>query len=143
MIRFETTESVRMPRIDVAMERRWLTAVAERLGFGMGNVTYRFCNDEEILAANREFIDHDYFTDVITFDYTRCGKVGGDVLISLDTVESNAELLGVQYERELHRVIVHGVLHLCGINDKGPGEREIMEQHEDAALVLLDEMKDL
>lgn len=141
MIRFETTESVRMPEIDAGLVRRWLTAVAERHGFGMGNVAYRFCNDDEILSANREFIGHDYYTDVITFDYTRCSRVGGDVLISLDTVASNAQMLATSFMRELHRVIVHGVLHLCGINDKGPGEREVMERHEDEALDLLDQMR--
>ena len=77
-------------------------------------------------------------TSSITFDYTRGRRISGDLFISLDTVRSNAELVGAPYRRELHRVIIHGILHLCGINDKGPGEREIMEAHEDAALELLD-----
>ncbi|HBY16780.1 MAG TPA: rRNA maturation RNase YbeY, partial [Porphyromonadaceae bacterium] len=77
---------------------------------------------------------HDYYTDIITFDYTRRGRIGGDMVISLDTVASNAAGLGVGYDSELLRVIIHGVLHLCGINDKGPGEREIMEESENKAL---------
>ncbi|MDE6242505.1 MAG: rRNA maturation RNase YbeY, partial [Muribaculaceae bacterium] len=100
-----------------------------------------FCNDEHILKVNREFINHDYFTDVITFDYCRGNRVNGDIVISLETVASNAVLVGEAYDRELHRVIIHGVLHLCGINDKGPGEREIMEGFENQALNLLDTLK--
>ena len=93
---------------------------------------------------NRQYLQHDYYTDIITFDYCddelMMGKkdtISGDLFISLDTVRSNAELQGTTYEEELHRVIIHGVLHLCGINDKGPGEREIMEAAENKALALL------
>lgn len=87
---------------------------------------------------NREFLQHDYYTDIITFDYCRGRLLRGDMVISLDTVLTNSQAVGAPYGRELLRVIVHGVLHLCGINDKGPGEREIMEAHEDAALRLYD-----
>ncbi|MBP5680999.1 MAG: rRNA maturation RNase YbeY, partial [Bacteroidales bacterium] len=80
---------------------------------------------------------HDYYTDIITFDYTEGDKISGDLFISLDTVRSNAEQFHQSYEQELHRVIIHGILHLCGINDKGPGEREIMEKNENEALALL------
>ena len=83
------------------------------------------------------FLDHDYYTDIITFDDCTAAMLRGDMYISLDTVRSNAEMLGVDYDRELLRVIIHGVLHLCGINDKGPGEREIMEAAEEKALALL------
>ena len=79
---------------------------------------------------------HDYYTDIITFDYSAGAVLAGDLYISLDTVRTNAEMLGKNYDDELHRVLVHGVLHLVGINDKGPGEREIMEAAEDAALAL-------
>uniref|UniRef100_UPI00256EF197 rRNA maturation RNase YbeY n=1 Tax=Duncaniella freteri TaxID=2530391 RepID=UPI00256EF197 len=84
--------------------------------------------------------NHDYYTDIITFDYSRGRMISGDMFISLDTVATNAQAVGAEYARELHRVIIHGVLHLCGINDKGPGEREIMEGFEDKALAMLDEM---
>lgn len=141
-ISFETTDSVKMPSFDQALVREWLAAVAAGHGFDCGRLSYRFCNDDEILDCNIKFLGHDYFTDIITFDYTRGSRVAGDMLISLDTVESNSELVGCSFSREFHRVIVHGLLHLCGINDKGPGEREIMEAHEDEALELLRTMSE-
>lgn len=133
MITFQV-DGVVMPMIDEARVCRWLGVVAAAHSRELGNVNYCFCGDEEILRANREFLGHDYYTDVITFDYSSPKRVSGDVLISLDTVRTNAEAAGEGYDRELLRVIVHGVLHLCGIDDKGPGEREIMESHEDEAL---------
>jgi rRNA maturation RNase YbeY len=87
--------------------------------------------------VNRQYLKHDYYTDIITFDYTEGDKLSGDLFISLDTVRTNAEQFGQPYNTELHRVIIHGVLHLCGIDDKGPGEREIMEHNENEALSLL------
>ena len=92
--------------------------------------------DEKMLEMNREYLGHDYYTDVITFDYDEDDIVSGDIIISLDTVKSNAELYAKSYDEELHRVIIHGILHLCGINDKGPGEREIMERAENRALAM-------
>jgi metalloprotein, YbeY family len=99
-----------------------------------------FVDDEKILDVNNEYLGHDYYTDIITFDYDEGDVLNGDLVISLDTVRSNAELFKKTYEDELHRVIIHGILHLCGINDKGPGEREIMEENENKALALLKEM---
>lgn len=139
MIDFQV-EGVEMPDINQENVTQWLKAVVENHGKSLGNVAYRFCSDEVILDANNKYLGHDYFTDIITFDYTRKNRVSGDIYLSLDTVASNAEEIGVEYSRELLRVIVHGVLHLCGIDDKGPGEREIMEAHEDAALSLYDSM---
>ena len=133
MIEFETKD-VEMPLLDLGKVEKWLGEVAASHGRRIGNLNYLFCDDDEIIRVNREFLHHDYFTDIITFDYSHRDRVGGDLFISLDTVRSNAEDLGVAYERELLRVIVHGLLHLCGIDDKGPGEREIMEANEDAAL---------
>ena len=97
---------------------------------------YLFCDDEHILEVNREYLGHDYYTDIITFDYCEDDTLNGDLVISLDTVRTNAEMLGKDYDEELHRVIIHGILHLCGQNDKGPGEREQMEAAEDRALAL-------
>lgn len=128
---------VALPEIDFDMMRKWIVEVADSYGFKVGRLFYRFCSDEEILRVNREFINHDYYTDIITFDYTAPGRLSGDIIISLDTVASNAALLAVELTQELYRVIIHGVLHLCGINDKGPGEREIMEAAENRALSLL------
>lgn len=139
MIEFETKD-VPLPSLDFAKVDKWLGEVAASYDRRIGNLNYLFCDDEEILRVNREFLRHDYFTDIITFDYSRRDKVGGDLFISLDTVASNADDLGEKYERELLRVIVHGLLHLCGIDDKGPGEREIMEEAENRALSLWENM---
>lgn len=128
---------VDMPSFNVALVERWIEQVVQNHDRVLGPLTYIFCNDDKILEVNREFLRHDYYTDIITFDYSRSRMVSGDMFISLDTVASNAQLVGCDYQKELMRVIIHGVLHLCGINDKGPGEREIMEAHEDRALDLL------
>ena len=117
----------------------WLPKVAAQHSKQIGTLTYILTDDEGILAVNREFLEHDYYTDIITFDYSKRSMVSGDIYISLDTVATNAEQFNQNPLRELHRVIAHGLLHLCGINDKGPGEREIMEHHEDEALRLLQE----
>lgn len=130
-----------MPDIDAPLLEKWIAAVAKTHNRIVGPLTYIFCDDPKIIEVNRQFLNHDYFTDIITFDYSRGRMVSGDMFISLDTVLSNSELVGATYERELLRVIIHGVLHLCGINDKGPGEREIMESFENQALTLLDEIR--
>ena len=127
--------SLPVPPLDVARETAWLRRVVASHGRRLGEVNYVFCNDEEILDVNRRYLQHDYYTDIITFDYSAADVLSGDLYISLDTVRTNAELFGRPYDEELHRVLVHGVLHLVGINDKGPGEREIMEAAEDAGTV--------
>ncbi len=130
-------EGVEMPALDRPVIRRWIELVAGGFGKTVGNLTYIFCDDEKILQVNREFLKHDYYTDIITFDYSTHRRISGDMFISLDTVCSNAELFGRLYDDELKRVVIHGVLHLLGINDKEPGEREVMEHHEDEALQML------
>lgn len=135
------TEQVEFPEvIEKSIVEPWLAKVAASHNKILGTLTYILTNDEGILKINREFLQHDYYTDIITFDYSKRAMVSGDIYISLETVATNAEQFGQNPVRELHRVIAHGLLHLCGINDKGPGEREIMEQHEDNALQLLSEM---
>jgi rRNA maturation RNase YbeY len=136
MISFQS-EQIELPNIDQTRVREWIKKVALSYGKRVGEIAYFFCNDDRILAVNREYLQHDYYTDIITFDYCQGNRLSGDLFISLDTVRTNAEMLGTDYDTELHRVIIHGVLHLCGINDKGPGEREIMEAAEDKALALL------
>lgn len=133
MIDFQTV-NVEMPAINQALIRRWVADVAADYGRRVGDITYIFVDDEEILRVNQEFLQHDYYTDIITFGYNDGSRLSGDLFISLDTVRTNAEGLQATYEQELYRVIIHGVLHLCGINDKGPGEREIMEAAENRAL---------
>ena len=137
-------DGVKMPAIRRRDISAWIKAVAATYGKRVGDIGYIFCNDEKILEVNRQYLQHDYYTDIITFDYSDdallTGKkdtISGDLFISLDTVRTNAEQQGTTYDEELHRVIIHGILHLCGINDKGPGEREIMEREENKALKLI------
>lgn len=129
-------EGVKMPKIRKRENTAWIKAVAASYGKKVGEIAYIFVNDEKILEVNRQYLQHDYYTDIITFDYCEGDVISGDLFISLDTVRTNAEQVGATYEQELHRVIIHGILHLCGINDKGPGEREIMEVAENKALAV-------
>ena len=125
-----------MPPIKRRDTTRWLRTVAASYGCKIGELGYVFCDDDKILEINRQYLNHDYYTDIITFDYTEGPILNGDIYISLDTVRSNALQQHTDYTEELYRVIVHGVLHLCGINDKGPGERAVMQEAEDRALAL-------
>ena len=138
MITYQT-EGIRMPDIKKRPTTAWIRAVAATYGKRVGDVNYIFCNDERILEVNREYLQHDYYTDIITFDYTEDDVISGDLFISLDTVKTNSEQFATGYDEELHRTIIHGILHLCGINDKGPGEREIMEAAENRALEMRNE----
>ena len=133
MITYQT-DGIKMPAIKKRETTAWIRRVAASYGKTVGDVGYIFCNDERILEVNREYLQHDYYTVIITFDYTEGNTIGGDLFISLDTVKTNSEQFGTEYNEELHRTIIHGILHLCGINDKGPGEREIMEAAENRAL---------
>ena len=129
------TENIKMPRLDRKAVRAWITAVAATYdGRKVGNLNDIFCNDDRILEVNKEFLGHDYYTDIITFDYSEPGVVSGDMYISLDTVETNSFKFHTSMDKELLRVVIHGVLHLCGINDKGRGERAVMEAAEERAL---------
>ncbi|MCI6460316.1 MAG: rRNA maturation RNase YbeY [Prevotella sp.] len=130
-------EDISMPAIKKREMNAWIKAVAQKYGRRVGDIGYMFVSDEKILEVNRQYLGHDYYTDIITFDYDEGDRINGDIVISLDTVATNAEQYGKTYEDELHRVIIHGILHLCGINDKGPGEREIMEAAENEALAML------
>ena len=135
MITYQT-DGTRMPNIKKRETTAWIRRVADTYGKKVGDVNYIFCNDERILEVNREYLQHDYYTDIITFDYTEGNIISGDLFISLDTVKTNSEQFVTEYDEELHRTIIHGILHLCGINDKGPGEREIMEAAENKALAM-------
>ena len=132
-------QQTELPIFNQLAVNEWIKQVARNHNRVVGPLTYIFCSDDRIIEVNRQFLNHDYFTDIITFDYSSHKRISGDIFISLDTVRSNAELFQRAYNEELMRVVIHGVLHLCGINDKGPGEREIMEAHENAALAILPE----
>ena len=121
----------------------WLKAVAQEEGYALGDVTYIFCSSEVHRKMNIDFIGHDYFTDVITFDYSDLkgeGIVSGDIFIDVDTVKDNSRIYGATFTSEMHRIIVHGVLHLCGQKDKTPRAEKQMHRKEDKYLKLLSEM---
>jgi len=133
-------EDVKLPSLKKRIVSKWIKDVAASYDKKIGEVSYMFCSDEKILEINNQYLQHDYFTDIITFDYTEENVINGDLFISIDTVKSNSEKFGTLYEDELYRVIIHGILHLCGINDKGPGEQEYMTECENKALLLLEPM---
>ena len=115
------TEGVKMPDIKKRETTEWIKSVAATYGKRLGEIAYIFCSDEKILEVNRQYLQHDYYTDIITFDYCEGDRLSGDLFISLDTVKTNSEQFNTTYNEELHRTIIHGILHLCGINDTGPG----------------------
>ncbi len=139
MIQF-VTDRVAMPAMvqerHVVLEA-WLRKVAAGYGYRVGDLTYILCDDEKILEVNRQFLGHDYYTDVITFDYTTPSRVSGDIYISLDTVNSNAAEVGVTFDQELTRILVHGLLHLTGQGDKTPETKAEMTRKENMALSTL------
>ena len=135
-----STDGVKMPDIKRRETTAWIKKVAASYGRKVGEIGYMFVNDEKILEVNNQYLGHDYYTDIITFDYDEGDILNGDLVISLDTVRTNAQQFGKPYNEELHRVIIHGILHLCGINDKGPGERQQMEAAENRALQLLQQL---
>lgn len=123
--------------------KRWLKSVAEGSGHKIGDINYIFCSDAYLLEMNRQYLGHDYFTDIITFDNREdpeSKKVDGDIFISIDTVRSNGEEYGEGFERELKRVMVHGLLHLTGYDDGTQAEQKRMRAAENEALALLAEI---
>ena len=127
-------DSIEMPALDERKVTRWIRSVAADYNFAVGNINYIFCSDERELEVNRQFLGHDYYTDVITFDYTSGKTLNGDIFISLDTVRSNAEMVGAPFEEELRRIIIHGILHLTGQGDKTPETKAQMTEKEEKAL---------
>jgi len=137
MIQF-ITEQVPMPTIEKAKVKSWIKAVAQTFGRKTGDISYVFCTDQRILEVNNTYLQHDYYTDIITFDYSTESTISGDIFISLDTVMSNAEVFKTDYREELHRILIHGILHLCGNDDKTPELRLSMTEKENAALRLIE-----
>ena len=129
-------EDIEMPSIKKNETKEWIKSITTSYGKKVGDVSYIFCNDQKILEVNKQYLDHDYYTDIITFDYTEGDKISGDIFISLDTVKSNSEQFSESYDKELHRVIIHGILHLCGIDDQSPEQRANMIECENKALAV-------
>lgn len=130
------TEGVKMPAVNKKEISKWIGEVAANYKKKPGDLAYIFCSDEKILEVNNEYLQHDFYTDIITFDYTEGDIISGDIFISLDTVRSNSEKFQTDYDEELHRVIIHGILHLCGVDDKTDEEEKEMRKAEDEALAL-------
>lgn len=131
------SENIELPSFDQHKVSKWIVQVAASHGRKAGTLNYIFCDDERILEVNRQYLQHDYYTDIITFDYSKGKVISGDIFISIDTVKSNAEGLDVSFENELHRVIIHGILHLCGQDDKTPEAQKEMTHRENEALHIL------
>ena len=127
-------DSIEMPALDERKVTRWIRSIAADYNFAVGNINYIFCSDDRELEVNRQCLGHDYYTDVITFDYTSGKTLNGDIFISLETVRSNAEMVGAPFEEELRRIIIHGILHLTGQGDKTPETKAQMTEKEEKAL---------
>jgi rRNA maturation RNase YbeY len=129
-------ENTDFPKIKKRKTANWIKAVAKGYGKQVGDISYLFCTDEKILEVNKFYLQHDFYTDIITFDYSESDRISGDIFISLETVLSNSQKYRVSFEEELCRVIIHGILHLCGQNDKSETEAEEMRKAEDTALAM-------
>ncbi len=131
------TDDVKFPVLKRRYTTNWIKSVSDLYQKKLGDIAYIFCSDTKILEINKKYLRHDYFTDIITFDYSEGKKISGDIFISLDTVKSNSEKFNTTYNEELHRVIIHGILHLCGFKDKSSKDEKLMREAEDIALSLL------
>ncbi|MFT3752069.1 MAG: rRNA maturation RNase YbeY [Paludibacter sp.] len=127
-------EDVKLPALQKQKTNNWIKETAGGYGKKVGDIAYVFCSDERILEINKQYLNHDYFTDIITFDYSEGAVISGDIFISVDTVKSNAAEFGVEFETELLRIVIHGILHLCGQDDKTPELRIEMTKKENLAL---------
>ena len=132
-----TDERVKPPKIAKRKINNWIKSVASNYDKTIGEIAYIFCDDSKILEINKTYLQHDYYTDIITFDYCEGDVLNGDIFISLDTVSSNAKEFDVTFDEELHRILIHGILHLCGQTDKTPESRLEMTRKEDEALQMI------
>ena len=133
-INYEDVDDLSLSDIDLT---NWISKVCIIENYNLGDISLIFCSDEYLLDMNRTHLDHDYYTDIITFDYTDNQIVSGDLFISIDRVRDNATDFNVSFEHELHRVIIHGVLHLCGYKDKSDDEEKLMRTKENNALSMI------
>lgn len=117
--------------------RKWIAQIAQNHGCRTGAINYIFCSDEHLLLVNKQYLNHDYYTDIITFDYTENKRLAGDIFISIDRVADNAQTYKTTFEQELYRVLIHGILHLAGYKDKGKADEKLMRKNEDDALALI------
>ena len=139
MIEF-LTEDIEFPSINTDLLENWIKRIIKEHDYNLGSITIIFCSDQYILKINREFLNHDYYTDIITFDYCENRNISGDLLISLETVRSNSEKFDTDFSDELNRVIIHGILHLIGFDDSTPELKANIRKEEDKALEILQNM---
>ncbi len=130
-------EDVEKPALKYRSIKQWIASEIEKENFDIGNINYIFCSDEYLLKMNIKHLEHDYYTDIISFDYCEDNLISGDLFISLDRIKENAVLYGTN-ESEIYRVMIHGILHLCGYKDDTEEESENMRQRENEALLRLD-----
>lgn len=131
------SEGVEHPQIEEQKIANWIESVAKTYNKETGEISYLFCDDNKILEVNQEYLNHDFYTDIITFDYSEENTISGDIIISLQTVESNSQMYKTDFLEELHRVIIHGILHLSGLNDESEEEEKAMRDAENSALEML------
>jgi rRNA maturation RNase YbeY len=136
MISFQN-QSISFRLKDKTRLKAWIKTVTEKEKHRLGDVNYIFCSDDELLEINIQHLNHNTYTDIITFDYTEGNRISSDIFISIDRVEENAKKFKVSFEEELHRVMIHGILHLCGYKDKSKADAELMRKKENGALKLL------
>ena len=134
-------EEVHPAMPDAELMQRWLEGLVERENGTLHRLTFIFCSDQYLHQLNLQYLQHDTFTDIITFPYREAPEVEGDIFISIDRIRDNATRFDVSFDRELHRVMAHGVLHLCGYLDKTPEDKKRMTQKENDALSLLEQLK--
>ena len=127
-------EEIKLPALQKQKINNWIKDTAAGYEKKVGDIAYIFCSDERILEINKQYLNHDYVTDIITFDYSEGSIISGDIFISVDTVQSNSAEFGVSFETELLRILIHGILHLCGQDDKTPELRTEMTKKENSAL---------
>lgn len=132
-------EDIKVKNIGSKTElKKWVNAIAKSYNLSLGDVNYIFCSDPYLLKKNQDFLQHDYYTDIITFNYNEDNFISGDLFISYDRVKDNAKTNNVTLQNELYRVMAHGILHLCGLNDKTKNEQQKMREAENKALALID-----
>ena len=124
-------EDVEEFQLDLPKSEDWIKNTILNEGKQSGEISFVFCSDDYLLDINRQYLDHDYYTDIITFDYVEGNLISGDIFISIDRVKENADVFKVSFENELNRIIIHGVLHLLGYKDKDSKQKEVMTGKED------------
>lgn len=120
--------------------KRWIAEVLRLANANPGEINFIFCSDLYLHSLNMQYLNHDTYTDIITFEHSEEGEIAGDIFISIDRVNENALLHSIPIEDELHRVMIHGILHLLGFSDKTPKEKALMREKEDACLSLRSEL---